>query len=185
MALRRCHALLPSPGPSPPAEKWAELRRMGSKTAHQRPTNALQLARGHKQPCLGVSAMGRCSGSAEGSVCGGPLGSAAPPPGLLGASSPGGAVCPELDPFCWQERLNPPGTPPRNARLPRRHEVGAVIPLSRCPSPKPGVGVRSAGDPRTGSRSRGSPQPQGAAHPVSPARTSRERGAAPRLLLGT
>lgn len=81
---------------------------------------------------------GKALGGREGPAPG-PLGStagSAPPLGPQRATSPGGAGCPESSGLRWQERLHPPGRPPRSPRPPRRPEGGAVVPGSCCLAPR-------------------------------------------------
>ena len=110
-------------------------------------TDASQLAHGHAH-VPSYLRCGKALGERKGSACRAPSEARRLPARLQGASSPGGAVCPESDPLGWQERLNPLGTPPRSVRLPHQHDVAAVIPGRCCQSPKPGAGVVGAQESR-------------------------------------
>lgn len=136
--------------------------------------------RGHTQACTGTSSMGRRSKRVEGSARAGPprkQGGSASPPGPQGTYSPGGSVCPESVRLGWQERLDPPGPPPRSPRPPCQHGVGGGLSfpgdVDGCPKSRSlGVGGR-----KTRNEVLGKPPDPGCKQLVNPTRISKKRGA--------
>lgn len=70
----------------------------------------------------------------QGARKGPPAGPASP--GASRSVQPGRRHLPGIRRPSWQERLDPLGSPPRSARSPRLHGVGAVIPWGCCRVPK-------------------------------------------------